>query len=133
MLKDYQNIFLTTPTVFERFLEQSRTFSITVLMPDSEHSAGHWMHTARRSFATETQQTRRGNGNLNIDQNRILDNKAEEECLRLRFKQGLHLAKKSQPADHRLNRFSRYTLANEAEEEHLCRKFNREKTYFPEK
>ncbi|KAK5321522.1 hypothetical protein LTR98_011888, partial [Exophiala xenobiotica] len=78
-------------------------------------------------------QTRRGNGNLNIDQNRILDNKAEEECLRLRFKQGLHLAKKSQPADHRLNRFSRYTLANEAEEEHLCRKFNREKTYFPEK
>jgi hypothetical protein len=126
MLKDCHSIFYGMQTVFERFLEQSRTFSTTVLTPGCEHSAGHWMRTARRSFATETQQTRRGNGNLNIDQNRILDDKAEEKCLRLRFKQELHLVKKSQPADHRLNRFSRYTLDNEAEEEHLHLKLKRE-------
>jgi len=72
--------------VFERFLEQSRTFLTTVPTPGCEHPAGHWMHPARRSFTTETLQMRRGNDNLNIDRKHILDSEAEEECLRLRFK-----------------------------------------------
>ena len=81
--------------VFEHFLELSRTFSTTVLTPGCEHFVGRWIHTARRSFATETQQMRRRNDNLNIDRNRLLDNKAEEECLRLRIKrEELHLTKK---------------------------------------
>jgi hypothetical protein len=86
MSKDFQNISWTTKKAFEQFLEQSRTFLTTVLTPGCEHFAGHWMHTARRSFATGTQQMRRGNGHLDIDWNRILDNMAEEECLRLRLK-----------------------------------------------
>ncbi|OAL38194.1 hypothetical protein AYO20_02646 [Fonsecaea nubica] len=114
MLKDFHSIFYGTQTVFERFLEQSRTFSTMVLMHDYEHFAGHWMYTARQSSATETRQMRRRNGNLKIDRNLTLDNKAEEEFLGLKFKR------------------DQYKRDNEAEEAHMCLTCKREKM-FPEK
>ncbi|KAK5243383.1 hypothetical protein LTS06_010849 [Exophiala xenobiotica] len=47
--------------------------------------------------------------------------------------QPLHLTKKSGLVEHRLSRFDQSTTSSGAEEEHLCRELNREKSYLPEK
>jgi hypothetical protein len=63
---------------------------------------------------------RRGNDNLDIDHNRILHNKVEEEYLRPRFRrQQLHLVTKSEPVDNRLTQLALSTMSSGPEERHL--------------
>ncbi|KAK5214952.1 hypothetical protein LTR72_011954, partial [Exophiala xenobiotica] len=59
-----------------------------------------------------------------------LDKEAEEEHLFLKFKrEQLHLTKKSETADHQLNRFDLCTLSSRAREEYLRLRSKWEKTY----